>query len=78
MAFAGWPRSVGGESFDSPPPHSLKYFLTDPCLRPQSDGLMFALDCTSPSAEERKRWASTRTELVEVGQIADFTIYDLW
>jgi hypothetical protein len=84
-AFAGWPRYLSGgwngESFDSPPPHSLKYFLTDPCLRPKDDGFAFALACTvnsTPTTEERKRWASTRTDLLEVGQIAGFTIYDLW
>jgi hypothetical protein len=42
-----------------------------------------ALDCTwvgkpLPTPEERKSWASTRTDLVEVGKIGKFTIFDLW
>jgi len=68
---------------DSPPPHPLAYFLVDPCLRPDSDALVRALECTwdgapPPSPAERERRANTHTNLVEVGKIGGFTIYDLW
>jgi hypothetical protein len=85
-AFAGWERRIVGTkgSFnDSPPPHSLSYFQIDPCLRPDSDSLSRALECTwkgapPPSPAERERRANTHTNLVEVGKIGEFTIYDLW
>jgi hypothetical protein len=85
-AFAGWQRyvdSLKGGFIDSPPPHPLAYFQVDPCLRPESDPLGRALECTwpgapPPSPEELTRRASTRTELFEVGKIGAFTIYDLW
>jgi hypothetical protein len=86
-ALAEWPRFVSGAgkgSFtDSPPAHSLAYFRVDPCLRPALDSLSGALDCTwvgkpPPTAEERKSWASTRSDLVEVGKIGKLTIFDLW
>lgn len=87
-AFAGWDRSVRTEkaSFkDSPPPHPLAYFKTDPCIRPSTDRLVGSVDqCLSfpaafpPDAAELARRANTTTDLVEVGKIGDFTIYDLW
>jgi hypothetical protein len=86
-AFAGWPRYVSGDGkggfTDSPPAHSLAYFQVDPCLRPESDALVGAMECTwrgapPPTPDERKRRAEARTKLVEVGKIGGFTIYDLW
>jgi hypothetical protein len=69
---------------ESPPPHSLAYFETDPCLRPDTDHLVGSLECGKwpgappPDAAELERRANTTTELVELGEIGDFTIYDLW
>jgi hypothetical protein len=81
-AHAQWQRYVSGdgkgESFDSPPPHALKYFLTDPCLRPKSDEVVAAFECMDPTPQDRKHWAGTRTELVGVGRIANFKIFDMW
>lgn len=85
-AFAGWQRSVNlwnEDIADTPPPHPLKYFQVDPCLRPDTDALGQALDCTydgapAPSPVERERRVNTQTELIEVGRIGEFTIYDLW
>jgi hypothetical protein len=31
-----------------------------------------------PTPEERKSWAATRTDLVAVGRIGKFAIFDLW
>jgi hypothetical protein len=86
-AFAGWNRSVTTEKHhftDSPPSHPLAYFETDPCLRPDSDRLVGSLDeCgkwvgAPPDAAEIERRANTTTEMVELGEIGEFTIYDLW
>jgi hypothetical protein len=82
-AFAGWPRVGAGSSADSPPPHPLAYFLVDPCARPESDGLVRAIQCTSPyapspSSAELKRRAEIHTDVVELGKVGGFTIYDLW
>jgi hypothetical protein len=86
-AFAGWPRYLSGDgkgpSTDSPPAHPLAYFQVDPCLRPRTDALVLAIECTwqgkpAPTPEELKRWTSTRIDLVEVGKIGNWTIYDLW
>jgi hypothetical protein len=81
-AFAGWPRCVnvaGNEDTDSPPPHPLEYFRTDPCLRPSSDPLVRSLGCDpAPTAEQQKRLRDVRTRLVEVGKTKRFTLYDLW
>jgi hypothetical protein len=84
-AFAGWERhgsGVKGGFSDSPPPHPLAYYLVDPCLRPASDALTRNLDCTwdgapPPSPAERERRANTHTDLVLIGKIGEFTIYDL-
>src|SRR5580704_1101607 len=73
-AFAGWQRRADGWKggfTDSPPSHPLAYFLVDPCLRPASDALVRALECTSHGA-------NTHTDLVLIGKIGEFTIYDLW
>jgi hypothetical protein len=84
-AFAGWQRYLSGDGkgpeTDSPPPHPLAYFQVDPCLRPRTDVLVLAIDCTvdgKPSPDQRRLWAKTRIELVEIGKIRQFTIYDLW
>jgi hypothetical protein len=85
-AFAGWQRFVDsqkGASTDSSPPHPLAYFMVDPCLRPEGDPLGPSLECTWPGAPppspgELERRAKTETDLVEVGKIGAFTIYDLW
>jgi hypothetical protein len=52
-------------------------------LRPDSDPLGRYLGCTwpgapPPSPEELKRRADDHPDLVEVGKIGEFTIYDLW
>jgi hypothetical protein len=85
-AFAGWNRYVDsfkGGFTDSPPAHPLTYFLVDPCMRPDSDPLGRALECTwvgapPPSPAELERRANLHPDLVEVGKIGEFTIYDLW
>jgi hypothetical protein len=85
-AFAGWDRvvdSLKGSFTDSPPAHPLTYFLVDPCMRPESDLLSPALECTytgapPPSPAELERRANVHPDLVEVGKIGGFTIYDLW
>ncbi len=86
-AFAEWPRNVSGDGkggfTDSPPAHPLAYFQVDPCLRPTSDALTGALGCTwvgkpLPTPDEQKSWAGTRSDLVEVGGIGKFTVFDLW
>jgi hypothetical protein len=82
-AFAGWPRHLGGPFTDSPPPHPLAYFLVDPCTRPESDGIVRAIGCDWQYAPQRsptelKRRAKTHTDLVELGKVGRFTIYDLW
>jgi hypothetical protein len=85
-AFAGWHRQVDtakGSFNDSPPPHPLAYFQVDPCLRPNSDALVRALECTwdgapPPTPAEQERRANTHADLVEVGKIGEFEIFDLW
>jgi hypothetical protein len=86
-AFAEWERYLSGDgkgpSTDSPPPHPLAYFQVDPCLRPRTDPLVLAIECTwqgkpAPTPEELNRWTSTRIDLVELGKIGNLTIYDLW
>src|SRR5271165_5686532 len=85
-AFAEWPRFVsgngGGGFTDSPPAHPLAYFRVDPCLRPPTDPLAGALGCTwagKPPAtpEEMEGWAKTLTDLVEIGKIGKFSIFEL-
>jgi hypothetical protein len=86
-AFAGWQRYLSGDgkgpSTDSPPAHPLAYFQVDPCARPDSDPLGRSLECTwegkpPPTPAELKRRANVRTDLVEIGKIGAFKIYDLW
>lgn len=86
-ASAGWQRYLSGDgkgpSTDSPPPHPLAYFRVDPCSRPDSDPLGRSLECTwegksPPTSAELKRRANVHTDLVEVGKIGVFAIYDLW
>ncbi len=52
-------------------------------MRPDSDLLTVALECTwpgapPPSPAEIERRANVHPDLVEVGKIGGFTIYDLW
>lgn len=82
-ASGAWERTVQsgkGEFIDSPPPHPLAYFQMDPCARPETDPVAAFFSCLSgkPSPEEAERRSQTTTELVEIGKIEDFTIYDLW
>jgi hypothetical protein len=81
-AVAGWQRHVAGTTgffTDSPPAHPLAYFQVDPCLRPDTDRLGNVIDCTqwgtTPAELENRN--KTEIDLVEVGMIGVFTIYDL-
>jgi hypothetical protein len=82
-AFGGWGRTVAtrkGGFKDSPPPHPLAYFEMDPCERPASDRIGVSIDCLAgvPTPEELERRANSTAELVEIGEIGEFAIFNLW
>jgi hypothetical protein len=76
---AQWKRyaeTYQGGGTDSPPTHSLQYFRVHPCSR--SDKKDRFTYCEEPPSEaEIQRRVQTRTNLRVVGEIGEFTIYDL-
>jgi hypothetical protein len=65
-AFARWQRHVAGTTgffTDSPPPHPLAYFQVDPCLRPETDYLVRAIDCISGTPSDLERRRKTQVDL---------------
>jgi len=76
---AQWKRYVHtleGGGNDSPPPHDLRYFRADPCLRgDKNDRVTKCGD--EPSGADLEQRSKTRTNLRLVGKIGAFTIYDM-
>lgn len=78
-----WERTIQsgkGTIANNPPPHPLAYFRMDPCSRPETDQLEPWFSCVPvpQSKEEAERRTKTTTDLLEVGEIAGFRVYDLW
>jgi hypothetical protein len=76
---AAWQRHIQsgkGDSFDSPQPHPLSYFVRDPFLR--DDGDEFCADCT-PRGKATVHGSHTfKTERRKVGTLFGFLIYDVF
>jgi hypothetical protein len=75
-AFAEWKRYMPGntgESIDSPPAYTLRYFRGQPCRETDPNDRPF--ECGSPAS--RAAQPGMRTTLQMVGRIDGFTIYDL-
>jgi len=73
-----WQRHVlsgQGESFDTPQPQPLSYFIQDPFLR--DDGNQFCSDCTPRGKAAVHLGHKFQTELKKIGTLQGFAVYDL-
>src|SRR5262249_3124095 len=60
--------------FDTPQPHALSYFTEDPFLR--DDGNDFCVLCTSDEKAKLHLTWKARTEILRLGVLGGFTIFD--
>jgi hypothetical protein len=76
---SSWQRHVlsgKGESFDAPQAHPLAYFIRDPFLR--DDGYEYCGDCAPAGKAAVHVQHRFKTELIKVGTLGGYTIYDLF
>jgi hypothetical protein len=72
-----WQRHIQsgkGESFDTPEPHPLGYFIDDPFLR--DDGGDFCSDCAPPGRASVHLERKFKIEVTQVATLQGFAIYD--